>query len=80
MRIYADLDNPDHELKPGYKAVMTIALKPETGVSYTSSRRPAIGPRTRPRVSAPGSLELPAAAPMKEFPGRARLKDRLNDP
>jgi RND family efflux transporter MFP subunit len=29
VRIYADLDNPNHELKPGLKATMTIMLKPE---------------------------------------------------
>jgi RND family efflux transporter MFP subunit len=59
VRIYADLDNPDHELKPGYKAVMTIALKPETGTSYASP-----GPRnnqassTIPSVGA-RPLDLP---------------------
>ena len=53
VRIYADLDNPDHELKPGYKAVMTINLKPETSASYTSpaprtqvtATTPSVGPR-----------------------------------
>lgn len=30
VRVYAEIDNPDHELRPGLKAVMTFFLKPET--------------------------------------------------
>jgi biotin carboxyl carrier protein len=30
VRIYADLDNANHELRPGEKCTMTIFLKPET--------------------------------------------------
>lgn len=30
IRVYAQLDNPTHELQPGYKATMTFFLKPET--------------------------------------------------
>ncbi len=38
VRIYADLDNPDHELRPGLKATMTIILKPEGTASYRPPR------------------------------------------
>jgi RND family efflux transporter MFP subunit len=34
VRIYADLDNANHELKPGLKATMTIMLKPEGTSTY----------------------------------------------
>ena len=30
VRVYAEIDNPSHELRPGLKAVMTFFLKPET--------------------------------------------------
>lgn len=30
VRVYAEIDNPDHELRPGLKATMTFYLKPET--------------------------------------------------
>ncbi len=30
VRVYAEIDNPNHELRPGLKAVMTFYLKPET--------------------------------------------------
>jgi RND family efflux transporter MFP subunit len=44
VRIYADLDNPDHELKPGLKATMTIMLKPEGAVAgpNQASNGPAV--------------------------------------
>jgi len=29
VRVYADLDNPNHELRPGLEATMTILLKPD---------------------------------------------------
>jgi RND family efflux transporter MFP subunit len=58
VRIFADFDNPDHELKPGFKAVMTINLKPETSASYSSQP-----PRTQVTATTPGtgsrSVELP---------------------
>ncbi len=30
VRVYAEIDNPKHELRPGLKATMTLFLKPET--------------------------------------------------
>ena len=36
VRIYADLDNPEHLLKPGLKAKMTIFLKPEGNAAFAS--------------------------------------------
>jgi RND family efflux transporter MFP subunit len=38
VRIYADIDNPGHILKPGLKATMTIKLKPEGTANYASPR------------------------------------------
>ena len=40
VRIYADLDNSNHELKPGLKATMTIMLRPE---AFGSSASPTAG-------------------------------------
>lgn len=39
VRVYADLDNPTHELKPGLKASMTILLKPEGAASLAAPGR-----------------------------------------
>ena len=36
VRVYADLDNPNHELKPGLKSTMTILLKPDANASFTA--------------------------------------------
>ena len=36
VRVYAELDNPQHELRPGLKATMTIFLKPEGTASLAS--------------------------------------------
>jgi RND family efflux transporter MFP subunit len=36
VRVYADLDNPTHELMPGLKATMTILLKPDGVASFAS--------------------------------------------
>ncbi len=44
VRIYADLTNANHELRPGLKATMTIYLKPETANAATASPAPAAGP------------------------------------
>jgi len=48
VRIFADFDNPDHELRPGLKAVLTIYLGSEPAPANT-----AVGVRT-PRT--PGGL------------------------
>ena len=53
VRIYADLDNSNHELRPGTKAKMTIFLKPEgtaalaspSPVNQASSTPPSVGAR-----------------------------------
>jgi multidrug efflux pump subunit AcrA (membrane-fusion protein) len=36
IRVYADLDNSGHELKPGMKAKMTILLKPDANAAFAS--------------------------------------------
>jgi RND family efflux transporter MFP subunit len=45
IKVYAKLNNPDHELKPGLNASMTIRLKPESQgaaiVSPSTNREPA---------------------------------------
>ncbi|SIO21212.1 RND family efflux transporter, MFP subunit [Singulisphaera sp. GP187] len=41
VRIYAEFDNPDHELRPGAKASMTILLGTEGGAA-----NPTVGSRT----------------------------------
>jgi RND family efflux transporter MFP subunit len=59
VRIYADLDNPTHELKPGMKVTMTISLEPEVGAAFAapgsvkeaSANPPGVGSR---------QIELPA--------------------
>jgi RND family efflux transporter MFP subunit len=38
VRIYADIDNPDHFLKPGLKATMTIRFKPLGNAAFAPSR------------------------------------------
>lgn len=58
VRIYADLDNADHELKPGLKATMTIYLKPEGAVSTASPARGSQVSSTVPRVGSQ-PVELP---------------------
>ena len=58
VRIYADLDNPEHELKPGLKATMTIALKPEGSVSYASPS-PVKQASTLPSSIGARQVELP---------------------
>jgi len=48
VRIYAEIDNPAHELRPGLKATMTFFLKPETTTplgSVAPSEAPKIGTR-----------------------------------
>jgi RND family efflux transporter MFP subunit len=37
VRIYADIDNPNHELRPGLKAKMIIKLKPEGAAASFAS-------------------------------------------
>ncbi len=47
VRIHADLDNPDHFLKPGLKATMTIMLEPESAAAGQARNAPAsVGTRT----------------------------------
>lgn len=47
VRIHADLDNPDHFLKPGLKATMTITLEPEAVAAGQARNAPAnVGTRT----------------------------------
>ena len=56
VRIYAEFENPDHELRPGLKVQMTIFLSPATAAPPTAhpavgsdpvADRPAIEPTTR---------------------------------
>ena len=56
VRIYADLDNPNHELRPGLKATMTILLKPEAVASLASPARAA---RPASRTVRPGRPSFP---------------------
>lgn len=54
VRIYADLDNANHLLRPGLKAKMTIFLRPETNAAFSSPGR------VNQVVAAPaGQVELP---------------------
>ena len=52
VRIYADLDNANHELRPGLKAAMTIFLKPEGTAAFA----PAGGGRGLSVGSRPAEL------------------------
>ena len=54
VRIYADLDNANHELRPGLKATMTIFLKPEAPPPSPRRRPPG-----RPGVRQAGLPPLP---------------------
>jgi RND family efflux transporter MFP subunit len=58
VRIFADLDNPDHELWPGLKATMTISLKPEGNAAVASPTRSNQVSSTTPSVGA-RPVELP---------------------
>lgn len=61
VRIYADIDNPDHFLKPGLKATMTIMLKPEgAGVGSLASPNPANHASSTPTGVGSRQVELPA--------------------
>lgn len=40
VRVYAEIDNPAHELRPGLKATMTFFLKPETTTPLGSATSP----------------------------------------
>jgi RND family efflux transporter MFP subunit len=46
VRIYAEFENKDLELRPGLKAVMTIYLTPDGSAPPPTSSRPAVGART----------------------------------
>jgi RND family efflux transporter MFP subunit len=55
VRIYADLDNANHELRPGLKAKMTIFLKPEGAAAFASPS----GGRSSASVGARQPNDLP---------------------
>ena len=46
VRIYAEFENPDHELRPGLKGSMTVFLNSEEPVADAGA--PAVGARTAP--------------------------------
>ncbi len=60
VRVYADLDNPNHDLKPGLKATMTIMLKPEGAAASVATPSP-VRSASVPLPSSSGnrSVELP---------------------
>jgi len=58
VRIYADLDNADHLLKPGLKAKMTIFLKPEANAAFASPN-PVNQASTTPTDVGARQVELP---------------------
>jgi RND family efflux transporter MFP subunit len=58
VKIYADLDNPNHELKPGLKATMTIFLKPEASVAPVAGPAP-LDPAATPTNIDARRVELP---------------------
>jgi len=48
VRVYAEFENPDHDLRPGLKAVMTIYLTPD---APAPGRGPSVGANTDSRPS-----------------------------
>ena len=47
VRLFAQIENPNHELRPGLKASMSIYLKPEstTSLAAPAANEPAVGSR-----------------------------------
>ncbi len=68
VRIYADFDNPDHFLKPGLKATITIKFKPDGTATYANPR-PVNQASSTPTGRASG-YPLPQAG--QELPPAAR--------
>jgi RND family efflux transporter MFP subunit len=62
VKIYADLDNPKHELRPGLKATMTIFLRPEAGAAPVARSAP-IDPAATPTNIDTRRAELPPLPP-----------------
>jgi hypothetical protein len=58
IRVYADLDNVNHDLKPGMKARMTILLKPDANAAYASPS-PVKSASTTPSSVGARQVELP---------------------
>jgi biotin carboxyl carrier protein len=56
VRVYADLDNASHELRPGLKCTMTIFLKPEANAAVAA---PAAGPQANIGARQEGLPPLP---------------------
>jgi multidrug efflux pump subunit AcrA (membrane-fusion protein) len=59
IKIYAKLENPTHELKPGLNASMSIRLKPDSSNSFTAP----VSPRATSTGVGNRQAELPALPP-----------------
>ncbi len=61
LRVYAEIKNPTHELRPGYKGTLTVFLNSGGSAPAARNERPAAAEPVIPTstVSAPASAELP---------------------
>ena len=78
MRIYAEFENKDYELRPGLEGQMTIFLTPDAAAA--SARRPTPATRTAAGPVTAGTHRLAPAAGAGRLAGCVRRTGPIRDP